>query len=115
AANKMNIPLAHLESGLRSFDRTMPEEFNRIVADDLSDYFFITEQSGYDNLLKEGKDKERMFFVGNTMIDTLVAFEDQIRGSDILEKLKHPPGEFVLMTMHRPATVDHREGLAKLL
>jgi UDP-N-acetylglucosamine 2-epimerase (non-hydrolysing) len=114
-ANKMNIKLAHLESGLRSFDRTMPEEFNRMVADELSDYYFVTEQSGYDNLLKEGKDKENIFFVGNTMIDTLVAFEGQIQKSDIIQKLNIQPGKFVLMTMHRPATVDHKEGLEKLL
>ena len=114
-ANKMNIPLAHLESGLRSYDRTMPEEFNRILTDDLSDYFFVTEQSGYDSLIKEGKNKVSIHFVGNTMIDTMVAFSKQIEGSNILKKLNVAPKKYVLMTMHRPATVDSAEGLKKLI
>lgn len=113
-ANKLNIPLAHLESGLRSFDRTMPEEFNRIVTDDLADYHFVTEQSGIDNLIKEGKLSDGIFFVGNTMIDTLVAFESQIQGSDILNRLDLISEDFVLMTMHRPATVDNKMELIKL-
>lgn len=114
-ANKMGIKLAHLESGLRSFDRTMPEEFNRIVADQLSDIFFVTEKSGYDNLIKEGRKEEEIFFVGNTMIDTLVAFENQIAASDILERLKVGSQKFLLMTMHRPATVDNKAGLTRLI
>jgi UDP-N-acetylglucosamine 2-epimerase (non-hydrolysing) len=114
-ANKMNIPLAHVESGLRSFDRAMPEEYNRVLTDKVSDYFFVTEKSGLENLEKEGVDKNRVFFVGNTMIDTMVAFEKQIEASVILEKLKLSPGSFCLMTMHRPATVDNKGGLQLLL
>lgn len=114
-ANKMNIPLAHLESGLRSYDRTMPEEFNRLLTDDVADYFFVTEQSGYDNLLQQGHSKERIFFVGNTMIDTMVAFSKEIEANDIDKKLQLELGKFVLMTMHRPATVDSAAGLKKLL
>lgn len=115
-ANKMEIPLAHLESGLRSFDRTMPEEFNRIATDDLSDYFFVTEQSGSDNLLNEGKPADRIFFVGNTMIDTMVAFEDKIQSSTVKDILKIADNEkFVLMTMHRPSNVDNPEGAGKLI
>lgn len=114
AANRMNIPLAHIESGLRSFDRTMPEEFNRIIADDLADYFFVTEQSGVDNLLREGKPREKIFFVGNTMIDTMVAFKDKIENSDILQKLNLQSRKYILMTMHRPSAVDTAEGLSKL-
>jgi UDP-N-acetylglucosamine 2-epimerase (non-hydrolysing) len=114
-ANKMNIPLAHLESGLRSYDRTMPEEFNRLLTDDMADYFFVTEQSGYDNLVKEGKSKDAIHFVGNTMIDTMVAFSKEIDGSDILNKLGVSAKQFVLMTMHRPATVDSADGLKKLI
>jgi len=114
-ANKMNIPLAHVESGLRSCDRTMPEEINRILTDEISDYLFITEQSGIDNLKKEGKDDNQLFFVGNTMIDTMVAFEDRINESPILEQLELGKGEYVLMTMHRPATVDHQKELFKLI
>ena len=113
-ANKMNIPLAHLESGLRSYDHTMPEEFNRILTDDVSDYFFVTEQSGYDNLVKEGKNKDRIHFVGNTMIDTLVAYSKEIESCTILKKFELAPKKYLLMTMHRPATVDSAEGLKKL-
>ena len=106
--NKMNVKIAHIESGLRSYDRTMPEEINSILTDEITDYFFITEQSGYDILLKDGKKKEQLFFVGNTMIDTLVAFENKIKKDTVLEKLGLKPKEYVLMTMHRPATVDYR-------
>ncbi len=73
-ANKMGVKIAHLESGLRSNDKTMPEEHNRVLTDAITDYFFVTEQSGYDNLIAENKNKDSIFFVGNTMIDTLVAF-----------------------------------------
>lgn len=114
-ANKMNIPLAHVESGLRSRDRTMPEEINRILTDEISDYLFITEQSGLDNLIREGKKEDQLFFVGNTMIDTMVAYEDKIQTSPILEKLQIEKGRYVLMTMHRPATVDHKDELIKLI
>lgn len=114
AAYKMGIPLAHLESGLRSFDRSMPEEINRIITDEITDYFFITEQSGFDNLIKEGKKEESIFFVGNTMIDTLVAFSEKIAQNDILNKLNLSEESYILMTMHRPATVDNKAGLEKL-
>ena len=115
AANKLNIRIAHIESGLRSFDRGMPEEINRILTDEITDYFFVTEQSGIDNLLNEGKNKENIFFVGNTMLDTLVAFESKIQKSDILDQLKLEKDGYALMTMHRPATVDFEEGLQKLI
>lgn len=115
AAKNCGIKLAHLESGLRSFDETMPEEHNRILTDKVSDYFFVTEQSGYDHLIKEGHTKERIFFVGNTMIDTMVAFNKEIEASSILADLNLAEKQFVLMTMHRPATVDSAGGLLKLL
>ncbi len=114
-ANKMNIKLAHIESGLRSRDRSMPEEINRILTDEISDFFFVTEQSGIENLITEGKPEKKIYFVGNTMIDTMVAFEEQIQSSDIMEKTGVEKGAFALMTMHRPATVDHEDGLVKLL
>ena len=114
-ANKMGVPLAHLESGLRSFDGSMPEEHNRILADLLSDHCFITEQSGIDNLLREGKAKDRLHLVGNTMIDTLVAFEPQVLASPVLEQHALGSGGHVLMTIHRPATVDVPERLGELL
>jgi len=114
-ANKMGIRCAHLESGLRSFDRSMPEEINRLLTDEIADIFFVTEQSGMDHLLKEGKQPEQLFFVGNTMIDTLVAHRTDIARSPILSHLNLTHEPYVLMTMHRPATVDHEEGLRKLL
>ena len=115
AANKSSIPLAHLESGLRSQDRSMPEEINRILVDDLSDFLFVTEDSGMQNLKNAGVPAERIHFVGNTMIDTLVAFNREIEASSILKKYRIKPGEFVLMTMHRPATVDHASGLGLII
>jgi UDP-N-acetylglucosamine 2-epimerase (non-hydrolysing) len=115
AAKNCGIKLAHLESGLRSFDETMPEELNRILTDKITDYFFVTEQSGYDNLITEGHTKNNLFFVGNTMIDTMVAFGKEIETSSILQDLNLDEKNYVLMTMHRPATVDNKEGLLKLL
>ena len=84
AANKTGTRLAHLESGLRSFDRTMPEEINRLLTDEITDEYFVTEQSGLDHL-REEKAAGRVHFVGNTMIDTLVAFEDDIQRSTVLD------------------------------
>jgi len=115
AAKNCGLKLAHLESGLRSFDETMPEELNRILTDKISDYFFVTEQSGYDHLISEAHTKDSIFFVGNTMIDTMVAFSKEIENSPILKELNLQEKQFVLMTMHRPATVDNKEGLQKLL
>lgn len=114
-ANKMGIKLAHIEAGLRSFDRTMPEEFNRLVADELSDLFFVTEPSGLKHLQNEGKNQNAIHYVGNTMIDTMVAFEKEIEASQILNDLKIHQEKFVLMTMHRPATVDNKTELEKLI
>lgn len=115
AGHKLNRIVTHLESGLRSYDRSMPEEINRLLTDEITDYFFVTEQSGYDNLIKEGKNKKSIIFVGNTMIDTLVEFENKIQQSTILEEYSIKEKGYVLMTMHRPATVDSEEGLTKLL
>lgn len=114
-ANKFNIKLAHIEAGLRSFDRTMPEEFNRLVTDELSDLFFVTEPSGVRHLQDEGKNRKAIHYVGNTMIDTMVAFENEIEASTILSELKIGQQKFVLMTMHRPATVDNKNELEKLI
>lgn len=114
-ANRMKVPLAHLESGLRSFDRDMPEEHNRVLVDHISDHFFVTEQSGLDNLAKEGLDQGNVHFTGNTMIDTLVAYDERIQADPVLDRMGLGTGGHVLMTMHRPATVDHREGLLELV
>ena len=113
-ANKSNTKLAHVESGLRSRDLQMPEEWNRLVTDQLADFLFVTEQSGKENLLAEGKKEEQIFFVGNTMIDTLVAFESDIDASPVLNKMNLSPESYVLMTIHRPSNVDQPESLKKL-
>jgi UDP-N-acetylglucosamine 2-epimerase (non-hydrolysing) len=105
-AAKMEIPLAHIESGLRSFDRTMPEEINRVVADQISDLLFLHSEEAVENLRAEGVPEERMHFVGNTMIDTLVALEDRFRSANAAAGLGVEPGAFVLVTLHRPALVD---------
>jgi UDP-N-acetylglucosamine 2-epimerase (non-hydrolysing) len=109
-ANKMGLRLGHIESGLRSGDRTMPEEFNRVVTDQLADILFVTEQSGLDNLALE-KNKAKIHFVGNTMIDTMVHFANQINASGILKELGLSEQKYILMTMHRPSNVDTKEGL----
>jgi len=114
-ANKLQLPIGHLESGLRSGDRSMPEEINRIITDRITQHFFITEQSGWDHLIAEGQDEKHMHFVGNTMIDTMVAHESDIEESDVLERYGLASSGYVLMTMHRPATVDDEQELKKLL
>jgi UDP-N-acetylglucosamine 2-epimerase (non-hydrolysing) len=105
-AVKMGIPLAHIESGLRSFDPTMPEEVNRIVADRFSEYLFLHSDEAIENLRAEGIADARMHFVGNTMIDTLVALEPRFRSAGAAQRLGLTPGEFLLVTLHRPALVD---------
>jgi UDP-N-acetylglucosamine 2-epimerase (non-hydrolysing) len=105
-AVKLGIRLAHLEAGLRSFDRTMPEEINRIVADEFSDYLFIHSEEARTNLVAEGIGEERIHFVGNTMIDTLVAMEPRFRELQAARRLDMQPGSYVLVTLHRPALVD---------
>jgi UDP-N-acetylglucosamine 2-epimerase (non-hydrolysing) len=105
-AVKMQIPVAHIESGLRSFDRTMPEEINRIVADEFSEYLFLHCEDAMANLRAEGIVEDRMHFVGNTMIDTLVTLEERFRAADTAAKLGVEPGRYALVTLHRPALVD---------
>ncbi len=105
-AAKMQIPVAHIESGLRSFDRTMPEELNRILTDQLSDHLFIHSPEANDNLHAEGIPAERIHLVGNTMIDTLVALEARFRAAGSAGRLGLGPGQYVLVTLHRPALVD---------
>lgn len=106
--------IAHVEAGLRSFDREMPEEINRIVTDHLSDMLFVTEQSGLDNLAREGVDAGKIHFVGNTMIDTLLAFRRRAAGSAVLSRLGLGPG-FALATIHRPSNVDCPERFREIL
>jgi UDP-N-acetylglucosamine 2-epimerase (non-hydrolysing) len=105
-AVKLGISVAHLESGLRSFDRTMPEEINRIVADEFSEHLFLHSDEAIANLRAEGIADERMHFVGNTMIDSLVAVEDRFRSANVAGRLGMEPGNYLLVTLHRPALVD---------
>jgi UDP-N-acetylglucosamine 2-epimerase (non-hydrolysing) len=105
-AAKLQIPVAHIESGLRSFDRTMPEEINRIVADEFSEYLFVHSDEAIENLRAEGVGDGRVHFVGNTMIDTLVALEGRFRAAGSASKLGVERGGYVLVTLHRPALVD---------
>jgi UDP-N-acetylglucosamine 2-epimerase (non-hydrolysing) len=114
-AAKMGVPVAHVEAGLRSFDRRMPEEINRVVTDALSEYLFTTEPSAERNLLAEGIPKTKVFFVGNVMIDTLQRFRQRAAGSRVLEKLGVQSGSYAVVTLHRPSNVDEPEQLSGLL
>jgi UDP-N-acetylglucosamine 2-epimerase (non-hydrolysing) len=114
-ATKIGILTAHIEAGLRSFDRSMPEEINRIATDSICDFHFVTEQSGMDNLIREGHKPENIFFVGNTMIDSLVYILDKIEQSTILSNLGLQNEEFALMTLHRPSNVDDPKQLSNLI
>jgi UDP-N-acetylglucosamine 2-epimerase (non-hydrolysing) len=105
-AAKACIPLAHVESGLRSFDRTMPEEINRVVADQLSQFLFVHSTEAVANLRAEGSPDERIHFVGNTMIDSLVAVGRRIRQLDVPARIGVECDKYVLVTLHRPALVD---------
>lgn len=115
AAQKSGVKIAHLESGLRSYDRDMPEEINRILTDSITDIFFVTEQSGLDNLSAEFGNRGEHIFVGNTMIDTLVAFDDTIQKSTILDTLSVQGKDFGLVTIHRPSNVDTKASLEKVV
>lgn len=110
-AVKLGIKIAHVEAGLRSFDRTMPEELNRIVTDSLADFLFVTEESGINNLKREGIDRRKIFFVGNVMIDTLLSSMKCIDKSNILERFHFDPGSYAVLTLHRPSNVDSRKAL----
>ena len=114
-AAKMNIPVAHVEAGLRSGDRSMPEEINRILTDSIADYLFVTEMAGMVNLAKEGIPDERVFFVGNVMIDSLVFYQKKASETRATESFGFCSKGFVLMTMHRPSNVDTTEGLEAIL
>lgn len=109
------IPVAHVEAGLRSFDRTMPEEINRIVTDVVSDLLFTTEPSGNENLKKEGIPEKKVFYVGNAMIDSLIRFLETARQSAIPDQLGIRGSRYALLTLHRPSNVDNREKFAETL
>jgi UDP-N-acetylglucosamine 2-epimerase (non-hydrolysing) len=115
-AKKLNIDVAHVEAGLRSGDMTMPEEINRIVTDSIADYLFVTEKSGEDNLLKEGKSKEKIYFVGHVMIDNLLYQLQKLQQEDSSRfesnTLKEKLGRYAFLTLHRPSNVDVKEVLS---
>ncbi|MFH0924716.1 MAG: UDP-N-acetylglucosamine 2-epimerase (non-hydrolyzing) [bacterium] len=113
-ASKLGIKVAHVESGLRSFDRTMPEEINRVVTDSLSDYLFVSEESGLENLEKEGVAKDKVFYVWNVMIDSLLEHTPFIDKSNILRQLNVSTKEYCVLTLHRPSNVDSKESLAEI-
>lgn len=106
AAVKLHVPVAHVEAGLRSGDREMPEEINRVMTDAVSTWLFVTEEAGQDNLLREGVAAERVHLVGNVMIDTLLGHLERARALDTPERLGLEPGRFALLTLHRPSNVD---------
>ncbi len=105
-AVKLGVALAHVEAGLRSFDRTMPEEINRVLTDAISELLFCTEPSGVDNLRREGVAADKIHFVGNVMIDTLLRNRDRAQASQVLEGLAVEAGSYAVLTLHRPSNVD---------
>ena len=117
-AVKLGIPVAHVEAGLRSFDRSMPEEINRLLTDVISDYLFVTEESGRENLLREGIDGRKIHMVGNVMIDSLEQCRPLWQRSDVTARLGLPHGDYGVVTLHRPSNVDDPatlRGLVKAL
>jgi UDP-N-acetylglucosamine 2-epimerase (non-hydrolysing) len=114
-AVKLGVPVAHVEAGLRSFDRSMPEEINRVLVDAISRWLFVTERSGIANLRREGIPEENIHFVGNVMIDTLMACRDRIERSCVLNHLGLADRAYSVLTLHRPANVDDPAILGGLL
>ncbi len=114
-ASKLLIPLAHVEAGLRSFDRTMPEEINRTVTDLLSDYCFTTEEDGNLNLEREGVDGSRIHLVGDVMVDCLMKTREKAEDSKILKDLHLEEEGYAVLTLHRPSNVDSKETLSRIL
>ena len=112
---QLGIRVAHVEAGLRSHDWRMPEERNRVQTDALADLLFVTEQAGLDNLHREGVATDRIHFVGNVMIDALMQHLPLARALNTIGTLNLTPGSYVLMTMHRPANVDSKAGLQRIL
>jgi UDP-N-acetylglucosamine 2-epimerase (non-hydrolysing) len=114
-AVKLGIVVAHVEAGLRSFHRMMPEEINRVLTDTISDYPFTTGPNANENLLREGVSREGIFFVGNPMIDTLLRHKERAQSSSILSSLKLAPHAYGVLTLHRPSNVDDAETFQRIL
>jgi UDP-N-acetylglucosamine 2-epimerase (non-hydrolysing) len=115
AAVKMGRPVAHVEAGLRSFDRGMPEEVNRVLTDAVSDLLFTTEPAANENLAREGVSQDKVHFVGNVMIDTLFRYREEACKSDLLERLRLERDGYAALTLHRPSNVDDEGTLTMLL
>ena len=114
-ARKMGIPVAHVEGGIRSGDWTMPEEINRVVTDSLTNWFFTTSETANENLRRAGVTDDRIFFVGNTMIDTLLKQVPRLRPPACWASLALKPNQYFVVTLHRPANVDGEQQLLGLL
>lgn len=114
-AKKLNLQVVHVEAGIRSFDLNMPEEINRMVTDAITDHFFTTSEVANSNLKKEGIPEERIHFVGNTMIDTLLSNIDNLEKPAFWDELQLQSKEFIILTLHRPANVDEEEKLVAYL
>jgi UDP-N-acetylglucosamine 2-epimerase (non-hydrolysing) len=114
-AAKLGVPIAHVEAGLRSYDRRMPEEINRVLTDQISDLLFTTEASAQDNLRREGVDGSKVHFVGNVMIDTLLTHRERARARGTHASLGLEPGGYGLMTLHRPSNVDDTVAFERLM
>ncbi|MDR1057025.1 MAG: UDP-N-acetylglucosamine 2-epimerase (non-hydrolyzing) [Coxiellaceae bacterium] len=115
AAKKLNLKVAHLEAGLRSFDRTMPEEVNRVITDSISDYHLIPSKDADENLLHEGIKPEQIYFVGNIMIDSYCIMKGKIKRKEIYKKFGLNKQKYIVLTLHRPTNVDSEEYLASIL
>ncbi len=114
-AVKLGVKLVHVEAGLRSLDRSMPEEINRILTDAISDILFCTEKAGVENLAREGVEPEKIFLVGNVMIDSLMKNMEKANDSSILDNLGLNPKDYAVLTLHRPSNVDDEDVFGSLL
>lgn len=114
-AKKLQIKVAHVEAGIRSFDMSMPEEINRIVTDSIADYFFTTSKNANENLRRQGIEENRIFFVGNTMIDTLLKNLPRLQQPGVWTEIRLQPKQYLLLTLHRPANVDEEGNLKNLM
>lgn len=114
-AKKLNTKVAHVEAGIRSWDLTMPEEINRMVTDSLADYYFTTTELANQNLRNTGAREEQIFFVGNVMIDTLLANQHRFVKPEIFDQLGLKKREYIMLTLHRPANVDEADKLMALM
>jgi UDP-N-acetylglucosamine 2-epimerase (non-hydrolysing) len=111
-AKKLNTSVAHVEAGIRSFDLRMPEEINRMVTDSITDYFFTTTKAASDNLIKSGISTSKIFFVGNVMIDTLLANREKFKKPVFWEEYLLKKHSYLVLTLHRPANVDNADNAA---